>query len=100
LGSQHPLIVPFQAFPTRDGYIVVTAGTEAQWARLCDALNAPELKEDSRFAHNTARREHIQELEAELNVRFAGQTTGEWLKILSQYEIPCAPIQTIAQTAS
>lgn len=100
LGSQHPLIAPFQAFPTRDGYIVVTAGTEAQWARLCEALSARELKEDARFVHNTARRENIHALENELNARFETRTTNEWLTHLAQYEIPCAPIQNIAQAAN
>lgn len=100
LGSRHPLIVPFQAFSTRDGYIVVTAGTEAQWARLCEALKAAELKEDARFINNAARRQHVQELETELNAHFAGRTTDEWLNILRGHEIPCAPIQTIAQAAN
>ncbi len=99
LGSRHPLIVPFQAFPTRDGYIVVTAGTEAQWARLCDALERAELKTDARFATNTARRENIQALEHTLNEIFVTRTTDEWLNHLAQFEIPCAPIQTIAQVA-
>ncbi len=99
LGSRHPLIVPFQAFPTRDGYLVVTAGTEAQWARLCDALDCAELKTDARFINNTARRENRHALEQELNARFVTRTTTEWLEWLSRYEIPCAPIQTIAQAA-
>lgn len=100
LGSQHPLIVPFQAFPTSDGYVVVTAGTEAQWQRLCEALGASELREDARFVNNTARRQNIGALETELNARFKTCTTDEWLEILKQHEIPCAPIQTIAQAAS
>lgn len=100
LGSQHPLIVPFQAFPTSDGYVVVTAGTEAQWQRLCEALDASELKEDARFVNNTARRQNIGALETELNARFKTRTTDGWLEILKQHEIPCAPIQTIAQAAS
>lgn len=100
LGSRHPLIVPFQAFRTRDGFIVVTAGTEAQWARLCEALDAVELKDDTRFADNAARRTNIDALDRELNARFETRTTNEWLSILSQHEIPCAPIQDIAQTAN
>lgn len=100
LGSQHPLIVPFQAFPTSDGYIVVTAGTEAQWLRLCDALGASELKEDVRFLTNAARRINLDALEAELNARFKMRTTEAWLETLKQNEIPCAPIQTIAQAAN
>jgi crotonobetainyl-CoA:carnitine CoA-transferase CaiB-like acyl-CoA transferase len=100
LGSRHPLIVPFQAFPTKDGYVVVTAGTEAQWVRLCETLGADELKADARFATNTGRRENIGALEAALNAYFVTKTTGEWLELLKRNEIPCAPIQDVAQAAA
>lgn len=99
LGSRHPLIVPFQAFPTRDGNVIVTAGTEEQWARLCAALEHAELAQDERFSNNTARRENVAALERELSEIFRQRTTGEWLTLLAQNEIPCAPIQTIAEAA-
>jgi CoA:oxalate CoA-transferase len=100
LGSRHPLIVPFQAFATRDGYVAVTAGTEAQWARLCDALDAPELKSDARFGENAMRRANMDALETELHARFVTRPTAEWLALLKQHEIPCAPIRTIPQVAA
>lgn len=99
LGSRHPLIVPFQAFPTRDGNVIVTAGTEEQWARLCAALEHAELAQDERFSNNTARRENVATLERELSEIFRQRTTAEWLSLLAQNEIPCAPIQTIADAA-
>lgn len=99
MGSRHPLIAPFQAFPTRDGYLVVTAGTEAQWARLCEALGASDLITDPRFVDNAARREHIDALQELLKAAFVTRTTGEWLEQLARYQVPSAPIQTIAQAA-
>lgn len=99
LGSRHPLIVPFQAFPTRDGNVIVTAGTEEQWARLCAAVEHAELAQDERFSNNTARRENVAALEGELSEIFRQRKTGAWLAVLAQNEIPCAPIQTVAEAA-
>jgi len=100
LGSRHPLIVPFQAFPTADGYIVVAAGTEKQWQRLCQALGRPALAADERFRTNLARRENLPALERELSAIFRERPTVEWIALLEADDIPCAPIQTVAQAAA
>ncbi len=99
LGSRHPLIVPFQAFPTSDGHLVVTAGTDEQWARLCLALGRADLMQDPRFVDNLARRENLPALERLLGEIFRGRTTAVWLDLLTAHEIPCAPIQNVAQAA-
>jgi CoA:oxalate CoA-transferase len=99
LGSRHPLIAPFQAFSTGDGYIILTAGTDAQWARLCRALECMELVNDPRFATNTARREHVRELEQILSERLKSRPTAGWLDTLGRHEVPAAPIQSIADAA-
>lgn len=100
LGSRHPLIAPFQAFPTRDGFVAVAAGTEGYWADLCRALDRSDLADDSRFATNAARREHLSALEVELSEIFRGRETGEWVELLTDRRIPCAPIQSVAQAAA
>jgi CoA:oxalate CoA-transferase len=97
LGSRHPLIVPFQSFPTRDGHVAVAAGTEEQWVRLCRALGHAELADDERFARNVKRRENLAALEPLLSDVFRLRTTAEWVDVLSEFEIPCAPIQSVAQ---
>ena len=99
LGSRHPLIVPFQAFPSRDGHVVVAAGTEEQWVRLCRVLERDELANDKRFATNIARRENLTVLVKELSAIFQCKPTVTWVELLTAEEIPCAPIQNIAEAA-
>jgi CoA:oxalate CoA-transferase len=100
LGSRHPLIAPFQAFPTRNGFVAVAAGTEGYWADLCRALDRPDLVNDARFATNAARRDHLTALEAELGGIFRRRETREWVELLTDRHIPCAPIQNVAQAAA
>ena len=99
LGSRHPLIAPFQAFPTKDGHVVVAAGTEAQWGRLCQVIDRADLAADERFATNSARRENLPSLVEELTGGFRRESTATWVVLLNAGEIPCAPIQTIAESA-
>lgn len=99
LGSRHPLIAPFQAFPTRDGHVVVAAGTEAQWGRLCRVIERQDLAVDERFATNSGRRENLAALVQELTAIFRQKPTAAWVTLLHAAEIPCAPIQTVAETA-
>ena len=100
IGSRHPLIVPFQAFPTSDGHVVVVAGTQKQWSRLCRSLGREELITQERFANNTARRHNLAALERELGKTFRRKTTAEWVNLLVAQEVPCAPIQDIAQVTA
>ncbi len=99
IASRHPLIVPFQAFPSADGQIVVSAGTEEQWGRLCQALDAPQLACDLRFITNRDRLENIEELDRELSSLLIRRPTEFWLERLGTFEVPCSPIQDIAESA-
>ncbi|MBI4444441.1 MAG: CoA transferase [Acidobacteria bacterium] len=99
-GSRHPQVAPFQAFPTRDGYLVVSAGTQEQWELLCDALHRSDLKKDNRFADFVARQVHVSDLEKELFPIFRAASTSDWLQLLPKLGIPCAPIQNIAEAAA
>ncbi|MPZ99245.1 MAG: CoA transferase [Dehalococcoidia bacterium] len=102
LGTRHPTAVPFQAFPTADGYIVVALawGVPNQWALLCAELGVPELIDDPRFATSTARSEHHAELEPLLAAGFKQRTTEEWVESLQRYEMPCGPLNTIPEAAA
>ena len=100
IGSRHPLIVPFQAFPSQDGHVVVAAGTEKQWERLCDVIGRRDLAEDARFVDNLSRCENIPALVEELSAVFRMDSTATWVQVLSARDIPCAPIQDIAQAAA
>ncbi|HEY7294241.1 MAG TPA: CaiB/BaiF CoA-transferase family protein [Dehalococcoidia bacterium] len=102
LGTRHPASTPFQAFPTKDGYIVVALafGAENQWQLLCGILGVVELLDDERFETSGKRTAHHAALEPVLNAAFARRTTAEWLVDLRSAGIPCGPVNTIAEAAA
>jgi crotonobetainyl-CoA:carnitine CoA-transferase CaiB-like acyl-CoA transferase len=96
MGSAHPLSAPYQAFATRDGWIVIGASNQSNWLRLTRVLGAPELAEDPRFRENADRMRHLGELEAELTRHFRTRTTAEWLELLERAGVPAGPVNEIA----
>jgi CoA:oxalate CoA-transferase len=102
LGTRHPSSVPFQAFPTADGYIVVALawGVPNQWHLMCAELGVVEIADDERFFSAQARARNHAELEPILEEAFRQKTTAEWLERLQAYNIPCGPLNTIAQAAA
>ncbi len=97
LGARHPSITPFQAVETRDGWIMIAAGNNVLWRRLCEVIGREDLVDDERFKDNNLRTEHHAELHTELSEVFKERTTEVWLKMLDSAEIPCGPIQNIQQ---
>jgi crotonobetainyl-CoA:carnitine CoA-transferase CaiB-like acyl-CoA transferase len=95
--SGHPSLVPFQNFPTRDGWIVAGGSKEKFWVRMAQALDREDLLTDARFATFETRLEHKELLEAELAVSFARDTTAHWLVTLAAAGVPCAPINTVGE---
>lgn len=96
LGARHPSITPFAAFHAKDGYIVIAAGNDRLFARLCETLGRAELAADPRFASNDERTNHADALAAEIESALASRGCAEWLKILEAAGVPCAPINDIA----
>ncbi|MDR5817273.1 CoA transferase [Caballeronia sp. LZ033] len=94
VGSAAPYACPNEAFPTRDGWMMVVAYHAARWSALCELLDAPELEADARFAGNDARVRHRAELHEILAARFEKRTTAEWIRLLSARDILCAPVTT------
>jgi len=97
LGTAHAHMVPWQAFRTTDGYVVVAARDEKFWQNLCDAIGRPDLKEDPRSANNSLRlanREYVVGVLAEV---FITRSNTEWLAILDEYDIPNAPVNDMEQ---
>lgn len=97
IGSRHPSITPFEAFATADGHLVIAAGNNPQFGRLCEIIGNPALASDPRFLSNALRTEHNAELKQELEAALRSRPTGEWLAALEADSIPCGPIQNIAQ---
>ncbi|MFJ2033174.1 CaiB/BaiF CoA transferase family protein [Streptosporangium sp. NPDC087985] len=97
MGSGHPQLVPFQAFPTSDGYVVIGTGTNRLFGDLCDVLGAPELRDDPRFLTNVDRVANREELIPLIEKLTRTRDTAEWLAIFEESSIPCAPVNTMEQ---
>ncbi len=96
IGTRHPSIAPFQAFSTADAPIVVAAGNENLWKKLCEVIGWPELAADPLLATNAARSQHVEYLAEKLTERFRTQPATVWLEKLAQAGIPSGPINSIA----
>jgi crotonobetainyl-CoA:carnitine CoA-transferase CaiB-like acyl-CoA transferase len=95
MGNAHPNLVPYEAFATADGELVVAVGSERQWPRLCEAIGLPGLALDPRFATNGDRVERRADLRATLASRFAERSTAEWIAALDAADVPCGPINDV-----
>ena len=99
-GTAHAHIVPWQAFQTSDGYVVVAARDEKFWHNLCDAIDRPDLKSDPKTSDNAARVAHRDYLIPMLSEIFRTRTKAAWLAILDEYDIPNAPVNDIEEVFS
>lgn len=101
IGTRHPLTTPFQAFPTRDGWIVIAIswGVENQWELFCAAIGRPELIDDPRFATPGLRTRHHDILEPILNEALRQRTSEEWLREFDAIGLPCGPLNDIPHAA-
>jgi len=97
MGARHPSITPFEAFPTADGHIIIAAGNDGLWVKLCAALGRAELATDARFKTNDLRNSNNGKLRDELDPILATRKTAAWAEILGKAGIPCGPINNIAQ---
>jgi crotonobetainyl-CoA:carnitine CoA-transferase CaiB-like acyl-CoA transferase len=95
IGSRHPLIAPFQAFPTKDEPIVVCVDTEDQWGRFCKAINRTDLMSNPRFSSGSKRAEYHGELEPELIKALVNRSRADWLSIFDAADVPCGPINDV-----
>lgn len=97
LGTRHPSITPFQAFRAADGPLVIAAGNDLLWQKLCGVLGVPELAVDARFQTNALRTANHAFLECELQRAISLRPAAEWLERLQSAGIPAAPINDISQ---
>jgi crotonobetainyl-CoA:carnitine CoA-transferase CaiB-like acyl-CoA transferase len=97
MGSGHPQLVPFQAFPTADGHVVIATGTNKLFRHLCRVLDREDLADDPRFSTNPERVRHRDALVGTLSAVLAERTTAEWIASFEAEEIPCAPVHTLRE---
>ena len=97
-GNAHPAVVPYQAFPAKDGYFVLAVGNDTQFGVFCrDVLGQPELAADERFRTNAARVTHRVELAGRLSDRFMTEPVSHWLAALTAAGVPNGKIRDIEE---
>ncbi|ETK34022.1 CaiB/BaiF CoA transferase family protein [Microbispora sp. ATCC PTA-5024] len=95
MGNAHPSVFPYEPLPTADNDLIVAAGNDAQFRRLCEVLGIPEVADDPRFARNAGRTERREELRPILVERLAAKGAVEWFELLVEAGVPSGPINTI-----
>jgi crotonobetainyl-CoA:carnitine CoA-transferase CaiB-like acyl-CoA transferase len=94
-GSAHDYSVPWQAFATSDGYVVVATRQEIFWQKLCSVLEHPDLAGDPRFADNASRVKNREVLVPLLEQIFRTRTAADWLARLRAADVPAAPVNNV-----
>lgn len=85
IGGRHPLMAPFQPYPSADGYIVIANVKE--WDLFCGLIGRDDLALDARFTGNRVRIENVEALEAELIPTLRTKTTAQWFEILRDTKV-------------
>lgn len=98
LGSRHPNLAPYQAFPASDGWFIVGVGSEDLWHRFCAAIERPDLEADPRFAGNEARVRHRDELDRLLGEVFAAHPREHWDRAMREHRIPAGPTMGVGES--
>jgi len=97
-GTAFAMSAPYEAFDTADGQVMLAAGNDALYARVCTALGVPELIEDSRFVHVTGRVEHRAALHEALEARTRTLTSQQAEEVLRRHEVPVSPVNRLDAT--
>jgi len=97
MGTAHPNLVPYQAFRTLDGDLMLTVGNDRQFASCCEVLGLAQVAQDSRYATMGDRIENRATLIPLLESSFAKRSTQDWLSILLEHDVPAGPVNDIAE---
>lgn len=99
-GNKHSSIVPFEPFDTLDGEIMIAAGNDSLWRKLCKEMGTVDLADDARFKTNPLRSENYDELRPLIAERIVTKTTDEWQKILDEAGVPNGPINNVERVVN
>jgi CoA:oxalate CoA-transferase len=100
LGARHPSITPFEAFCAKDGYIIIAAGNDTLFVKLCTVLAKPELASDMDFKTNPLRTQNSTRLKEEIEKVLASKSCQEWLELIDAAGVPCGPINNLEQVVN
>lgn len=96
MGSKHPTISPYQAFPTQDGYAVIAAPSQKLWSKFCEAIDRTDLIKDDRFATNAARVSNRDILDDILENELHQYKTGRVISMMNEYGVPASEVKDMA----
>jgi formyl-CoA transferase len=96
-GNYHPISEPTGVYRASDGNLIIQAGGQTLFRRLCDALQAPELRQDARFVNGTERLKRRPELTVEIEKRLASRSAAEWVDVLTQFGVPAGPVLNVQE---
>jgi crotonobetainyl-CoA:carnitine CoA-transferase CaiB-like acyl-CoA transferase len=97
MGNDHPMITPYETFPTADGFLNVAVGNESQWQRFCVVIGRNDLANDPRFSSVALRVQNRWQLKPLLTTTMRQRSTREWLDLLAKAEIVCGPVKTVEE---
>ncbi|XP_023012350.2 succinyl-CoA:glutarate CoA-transferase [Leptinotarsa decemlineata] len=97
LGTAHESIVPYEAFPTKDGYFTIGAGADLHFKEFCRKIGHPELSDNKKYLTNMLRVKHREELISFLRSVLVTKTNKEWGKIFEDVSFPCGPINSLKE---
>ncbi|MBX2824655.1 MAG: CoA transferase [Gammaproteobacteria bacterium] len=95
MGNDHPNVVPYKAYASRDGHVIITCGNDGQFSRLCAVLGCSELATDSRFSTNADRILHRDALDELLNEKISQLDSSALISLLEAANVPCGPIHDV-----
>jgi crotonobetainyl-CoA:carnitine CoA-transferase CaiB-like acyl-CoA transferase len=95
LGNAHASIVPYQMFEAADGHVILAVGNREQYARFAAFAGHPEWADDPRFAHNSARVAHREELVQLIKNVISQHSVEYWVNGLNAVNVPCGPVNTM-----
>jgi CoA:oxalate CoA-transferase len=97
IGARHPSITPFEAYHCADGHIIIAAGNNGLFAKLCDAIGAAEIAKRPEFSSNDLRTQNHVALKQALEAALAKGKCADWLARLDAAGVPCGPMNNVEQ---
>lgn len=97
LGARHPTITPFEAFATSDGSMIIAAGNDSLFIKMCEALGRSDMATNPEYKSNALRQKSQRKLKQEIESVLKTNTTDYWIGVVSKGGVPCGPINNIAQ---
>jgi crotonobetainyl-CoA:carnitine CoA-transferase CaiB-like acyl-CoA transferase len=97
LGASHGSVAPYGAYATREGWLIIAAGTDPQFRTLCEALGLRDLADDPRFLRNPDRCRHRDALDERITAALVDDTAEAWATVLGPRGVACSPVRTIPQ---